>query len=345
MKRGYMDWNKQLLPREMVEERQKKFVQGFEEKNIDAAVVYGDVAQADEMQYLTNLGPYWANDAAIFFKDGNVLMVTGHSARVNPWVSMITGMEMSKIIAAGPRINAKVAAVLKEHLSEGAAIGLTGKYFPQPMATAIKEAGFETVVYQDTINEQLKERDTSYVATIKQGVKLMNEAIGKVLQNPATKTMTRKRLAADVEYACRTAGAMDMMILNGDEKLVFGQPQEITDNENPWTLYAQIQYLGEWIVVARNMKEGYSKGALAARDKAAASLKPGAKKLVWKEDGYSFKISTKVLSDHITSIEAVDRVLKDNQIVSLAVTHESKGIYVEDMYLVTAKGGELLTNF
>lgn len=44
MKRGYMDWNKQLLPREMVEERQKKFVQGFEEKNIDAAVVYGDVA-------------------------------------------------------------------------------------------------------------------------------------------------------------------------------------------------------------------------------------------------------------------------------------------------------------
>jgi len=340
-----MDWNQQLLPRQMIEQRQKKFMQGFEQDHIDAAVVYADVASADELQYLTNLGPYWSNATAIFFKDGRVLLVTGLSARVNPWVSMITGMEAGNIIAAGPKLGSKVAAVLKEQLGDGAVIGITGRYFPQKMVAVIQDAGFTAVKYQKTIDEQLKQRDNSYVETIKQGVKLMNSAIKEVLRHPETKKMTRKHIAADVEYACRTAGAMDMVILNGNEKLIFGQPEEIAYDEAPWTLYVKIQYLGEWIVAARNMKEGYGQEALAVRDKAAAALKPGSKQLSWNEDGYSFKVSTKILSDHLTSIEPIDCLLHDDQIVSLTVSNKSKGIYIEDMYQVSDMGARRLTCF
>ncbi len=58
MKRGFMDRNAEFLPDELLFERRKLFARNLSEKNIQATVIYGDVAYADELQYLTDLGPY-----------------------------------------------------------------------------------------------------------------------------------------------------------------------------------------------------------------------------------------------------------------------------------------------
>ncbi len=343
MKRGYMDWKLELLPQEQLEMRQKEFIKGFSEKGIDAAVVYADVASADEMQYLTNLGPYWANATAVLFKDGRVLLVTGLSPRVNPWITKITGIDNSRIISAGPKLNFKIADVLKEQLGSTGVIGLTGKYLPQEMAEALENAGFRTAPYQKPREELLEVRDDAYLNTIKQGIKLMEEAIRKALEHPELQNMPRKRIAAEVEYACRTAGAMDILILNGDEGLVFGQPQEVLNNETPWTLYLQIQYLGEWIVLARNMQKGHDEKALSARDKAADVLKPGKIELAWVEENLGFSVCTEILSDHLSYREEKEAVLREGQVVSLRVTDQDRGVFLEDMYQVSAQGGKRLT--
>jgi Xaa-Pro aminopeptidase len=342
MKRGFMDRNLQFLPPELLKQRREKFSAGFKEYGIDAAVIYGDVASADELQYLTNLGPYWANATAVILKDGTTFFVTGLSARVDQWVAMITGSGLDSIIAAGPKLNTKVAAVLKEKLGATGTIGITGKYFPAEMSGAIEKAGFKTVFYNSIPDEQLTVRDQAYQAMLLEGIGLMNKAVSAVLNNPATYELTKKRIAAEVEYACRTAGAMDVIILSGDDQLVFGHPEEVAD-QNSWTLYVQIQYLGEWFAVARNMKHGNSVQALTVRDQAAKELKPGLDQLSWNQDGYNFSVCTKVLSDHISYQNENNSVLKENQIVSLKVEAKNEGIYLEDMFRITAQGGQLLT--
>lgn len=342
MKRGFMDRNLEFLPPELLKERRRRFIAGFKEKNIDAAVIYGDVASADELQYLTNLGPYWANATAIIFKDGTTLFVTGLSARVDKWVAMITGADLEAVIAAGPKLNTKVAAVLKEKLGGTGTIGITGPYFPAEMWAAIEETGFKTVFYNHLPDEQLTVRDEAYQAMLSKGIGLMNKAISKVLTDPAIYALTKKRIAAEVEYACRTAGAMDVLVLTGDEHLIFGHPAEVTD-QNSWTLYVQVQYLGEWFAIARNMKPGHSTQALAARDQAAKELKPGLDQFSWEKGGYNFSVCTKVLSDHISYQNTDNHSLNEDQIVSFKVEEKDKGVYLEDMFLVTAEGGQLLT--
>ncbi len=342
MKRGYMDLRTELLPREQLEARQKEFIQGFADADIDAAVVYADVASADELIFLTNLGPYWVNTAGIFFKDGRVFIVTGFSPRVNPWVAHITGMAPELIVAAGTKINAKVASILKEQIGGKGVIGITGGYFPQEMADAIHSAGFETAVYEKSPKGQLTKRDKAYLATIGQGIGLMGPAIEKVLKSPETGGMTRRQVAAEIEYACRTAGAMDFIILNGDENLIFDQPQDIAESEKPWTVYIQIQYLGEWLVRAFNMEEGYASNALASRDKFAEGLKPGRAGLSCSRDGYDFRVCTKITSDHLFAPERDTSALSDGQVVTLAVADRARGIYLENMYFVSERGGRLL---
>ncbi len=348
MKRGYMDWKEELLPKDTLKLRQKEFIKDFREKNIDAAVIYADVASADEMQYLTNLGPYWSNASAIFFKDGSVHLVTGLSARVNPWISKLTGMGNSDITSAGPNLAVKIAEVLGERLDGGGVIGLTGQYFPQTIVEALEKKGFETVVYQKPREEQLARRDDAYIDTVKEGIAHMEKAITGALQNPEIKAMTRKRLAAEVEYACRKAGAMDILLLEGDKKLVFDQPQELPAGETPWILYVQIQYLGEWIVLARmiNGREGEGmQAAQAARDKAALRLTPGEKQLAWDEDGCGITVCSEILADHLSWQGPKNALLADKQMISLMVRDEKKGIYLEDMYLVSPEGGLHLTSF
>lgn len=339
MKRGYMDWNQVLLPQEELLKRQAEFTKKFAALNIDAAVVYGDVASADELLYLTNLGPYFFYVAGIFFKDGRVRLVTGLSARVNPWIAKMTGLDNNNIIAAGPKFNARIAEVLQEELGGTGVIGLAGKYLPQDLEKSLAGAGFKLLAYQEPINEQLLKRDASYLATLKQGTEIMKSTVRKVLENPEIEKMTRKRIATEVEYACRTAGAMDITVLTGDEKLIFDQPQEILDNSKPWTLYLQIQYLGEWLVVAKNIAGGTGEDIKAARDKAVLALKPGSLKLAWDDEGYSYKVNTKVVSDHLFEQDQASSVLNEDQVVSLTVMDKKRGQYLKEMYRVSPKGG------
>lgn len=345
MKRGYMDWKQDLLPGDVLKYRQEEFRKGFRNNNIDAAVIYADVASADEMQYLTNLGPYWSNAAAIFFKDGSFRLVTGLSARVNPWISKLTGIGNSDITSAGPNLNVKIAEVLSEHLGDSGVIGLTGQYFPQTIVEALEKKGFKTVAYQKPRDEQLASRDDAYLDIVKEGIVHMGKAITGVLKNYEVNGMTRKRLAAEVEYACRKAGAMDILLLEGDKNLIFDQPQELPAGEAPWILYVQVQYLGEWIVLARRINGQKGEGAEAARDKAALKLTPGEKQLSWNEDGSSIKICSKILADHLSWQGPPKAILADKQIVSLMVRDEEKGIFLEDMYQVSPEGGLHLTSF
>ncbi len=219
MKRGYMERNAALVPNALLARRQGALVSQFEKYGVVAAVVFGDVADADELHYICNLGPYWGNATCVLNREGERFLVTGMTARVNFWVSMMTDVDKDHIRAAGPKVNSAVAGYLAEAYPDGGAIGMVGEYFPADMQAAIERAGFSTVWMQDAVEKPMEVRAEGYCSTLQKGAGLMKNAFAKAFKGAGADGRSMQAVAADVEYACRKAGAMDAYLLAGDEAL------------------------------------------------------------------------------------------------------------------------------
>lgn len=343
MKRGYMERNAALVPDALLAKRQAALASQFDENGVVAAVVFGDVADADELHYISNLGPYWGSATCILDREGGRFLVTGMTARVNFWVSMMTGVDKDHIRAAGPKVNSAVAEYLTQAYPGGGAIGMVGEYFPADMRAAIEKAGFSTVWMQAAVEHPMEARDEGYRASLLKGAGLMKIAYAKAFAGAGEDDRTVQQVAADVEYACRTAGAMDVYLLAAGEDLVFAKAADKAA-DGPWTLYALLQYLGEWMAITRGTSAKRNAEAFAVRDRVLAAQKPGPTALSWEEDGWRITLCNQMRSDH-TAYAAADRAnLAAGQVFSIRVRHSQKGILIEDMALLETDGARLLTD-
>ncbi len=343
MKRGYMERNAALVPNALLARRQGALVSQFEKYGVVAAVVFGDVADADELHYICNLGPYWGNATCVLNREGERFLVTGMTARVNFWVSMMTDVDKDHIRAAGPKVNSAVAGYLAEAYPDGGAIGMVGEYFPADMQAAIERAGFSTVWMQDAVEKPMEVRDEGYCSTLQKGAGLMKNAFAKAFKGAGADGRSMQAVAADVEYACRKAGAMDAYLLAGDEALVFAKAEDKAA-AGPWTLYALLQYLGEWLCITRNTGAEKNAEAFDVRDRVLAAQKPGPTALAWEENGWQISLCNQMRSDHAAFEARGDAVLAAGQFVAIRVCHPAKGILIEDMALLEEHGAKLLTD-
>lgn len=220
MKRGSMSWDKELLSEQELSGRREKLLDLMHEKKLDAVIVYGDVIHADELVNCSNYGPYWCNSAAVLTAGGSYFMVTGHNARVNPWLHEMTGLDEADLIPAGMKVPQKLAEALTARLGKGT-VGLIGKYTPAAVARELREAGFE-VCAVDEPGTVRAEHDAAYLRTAKKGHALMEAALEAALAK--CEGMTVKRCCAEIEYAMRKAGAMDVVLLSADSGRAFALP-------------------------------------------------------------------------------------------------------------------------
>jgi hypothetical protein len=343
MKRGFVERNSSLAPDELLVSRRKKLAEKFGALGVEAAIVYGDVADADELHYFVNLAPYWGSATSIINSDGKQALVTGMTARVNFWVAMMSGMDKEDVIGAGPNVNKALVKYLREHFPEGAAIGIVGDYFPADMLNAIEAGGYKGVWMTAAAREISSAQDAGFRETLVKGIDLMSKAVPKTLEGAKTDGRTMRIIAADVEYACRTAGAMDAVLLAGDGTLKFFKAPDRVCKE-PWTLFILLQYLGEWLIITRNIDPALNKEAFARRDAYLKKLSAGKVKTGVQEEGWIYDLCPMVRSDHAAYIAEGEAELSAGQIISLRVSNKDKGIVIEDMALAEERGLRLLTN-
>ncbi len=341
MKRGYMERNAALVPDELLAKRRDALIGAFGKYGVEAAVIYGDVATADELHYYVNLGPYWSAATCVLNKNGDRSIVSSMTARVNFWVEMMSGVPREKITAAGPAVNKAMVTHLTENYSKGTAIGMIGEYFPESMRAAIEAAGYRAVWMQEAAKTQMSQRDAGYRDTLLKGIALMKTAIAKAFANAAEDGRTQQAVAADVEYACRTAGAMDTLILAADAELTFMKAPDRVE-QSPWTLYMQLQYLGEWLAVMRNTHASRNAVAFAARGKVLAALKPGNTPYAYEAEGFEVTLCTHIRSDHPAWEPQGSTKLSAGQIFSVRLRGE--GVMIEDMARMEENGAVLLTD-
>ena len=343
MKRGYVERNSALVPDELLVSRRKKLIEQFEVFGVDAVVIYGDVADADELHYFVNLAPYWGSATSVISKDGGQALVTGMTARVNFWVSMMSGVDKAAINGAGPNVNKALVEYLRGHFSAGASIGIIGDYFPQEMLDAVEAGGFKGVWMTEAAREITAAQDAGFKETLIKGIRLMNGAVAKSLEGAETGGRTMQSIAADVEYACRSAGAMDALLLAGGRDLRFSNAPDRVAGE-PWTLLLHLQYLGEWMVIARNSEPALNREAFAIRDAALAGIAPGRVPASSVDKVWRIELCPMVRSDHLNYRAEGEISLVPGQIMSLRVSDRARGIVIEDMVVVREAGGMLLTD-
>lgn len=343
MKRGFVGWKLSLLPKQALEDRRRKFVQYIRDMGLDCAVIYGDVVSADELQYLTNFAPYWSDGAAVITKEGKLLIITGLSARVNPWVMQITGIEEENIIAAGPKLSAKISEVMQKLVPVKGKVGLVGTCTPNKLIKALSEGDFQLTFLNSAKEELLVQRDHAYRDIILEGATLLNDSIRDVFDRAAKTPMTRKEVAVEIEHQCRMNGAMDFFCLTAGKDLVFNQLEDINE-PGPWTIYIQMQYLGEWLVIGRTLgAEKNLPELVKTRDYIAQQLKPGKLDLCCDNKEIDVLIKPIVASDHLSSMIKRTHELHVGQVISVAVIQREEGLYLEDVYIITDKEALLMT--
>jgi hypothetical protein len=341
MKRGFVERNSALVPDELLAARRKKLIEKFDSFGVEAAVVYGDVADADELHFFVNLAPYWGSATSVISRDGSQSLVTGMTARVNFWVAQMSGMDKAAVTGAGPNVNKALVKYLTEHFRPGAKIGIVGDYFPSGMLDTIEAGGFKGVWMGGVAKEISAAQDLGFRETLVKGIGLMSGAFAKAFAG-AKDGKTMQALAADVEYACRTAGAMDAVLLAGDSGLKFFKAPHRVSKE-PWTLFVLLQYLGEWLVITRNTDPALNREAFALRDAYLRELPPGKRSAVSGEKDWNIELCPMVRSDHAAYIAVGELNLAPGQIISIRVSNREKGIMIEDMALLGESGAELLT--
>lgn len=342
MKRGYMDRNAALTPDGMLRARRLELAACVREYGAKAAMIYGDTASADELQYLAGVGPYWNNAVCVVDPEGGRYIVSGMTARVNFWVAMMSGADRNEIRSAGPSLSKATAEYLKATYG-GGLLGVVGRYFPEETLKAVEAEGFTAVSLDEAMRQRLTRRDEGSNATRRKGVELMKRAVAEAMAGAGPDRRTMQEAAADVEYACRRAGAMDTVILAGDRNLCFFKaPDRAPDG--PWTLFALLQYLGEWLVVARNSDPALNAEAFAARDALLKRITPGTAAVSTGRQGWEADICPQVRSDHAAWDGGDHGALWRGQTASLRILCRGRGILIEDMILIEAGGAEVLTD-
>lgn len=343
MKRGYMAWNKELLTPEAMKGRRAKLAELMREKNLSCVVVYGDVSTADELQYLTNLHPYWFHATAIFSRDGCFKFVTGLTNRVNPWICQLTGVTEDRITGASYRI-LDVAAQTASETAQGGKVGYAGRYTPYALVRKITDTGCEAVCIQDSIDEIMSAQDSGYIETVKEGAEILSKAFGTVIGRH-DRSETGLQAAADLEYECRKGRCMDFIIMEAGKPLIFQSPGMSRDKNEPWTFLVYMQYLGQWVAAARNMNPDISDEALEKALAAAASgLKPGSRVGARRDGRIEVRYNTNLRSDYMIWAEGEEFECCDSQIVLLTAEDPESGLFRQDMYAMTPEGGKRLTN-
>lgn len=325
MKRGYMNWVKTLLPEEALNGRRAALAEYLKNNGIGAAIIFGDVYSADELIEYTNYGPYWYNCAAIVTANGDYRLVTGHNARVNAWLVEMTGVEESQITPAGKKVHVKCVDVLKTLVPEGSKILLTGKYSMYGSASALEKNGFTVIYSTEFTDAQMNNRDESYLAVVKQGYSIMEEAVEKALKGIDLSQPININ-CADIEYEIRKAGAMDVYIYVAECGKAFSLPAMAPAAK--WNLYLNIQYLGNWIVMAIPVGSDAS-DLYVVMEKAVAEGQTSI------SDRFEVEVKTQVVSDQISSLNTNALSLKENQVVCISVLDKETGRYAAKMFTLS----------
>ena len=240
MKRGWITWDQNELPREAFESRLQTARQHLAQHDLPALVVYTDVWRSNQVRHFSNFMPYWNRALLVIPREGSPVLLCGLSPRVYPWIRSVTILEE---IQPSPNL---AQQLLKFSLEKGwKRVGTLGfSQFPSDLSQQIRSGGIEII---DLILPASP--DEWELAMYRHAAKMARDGLTE--QMSAGTGLTDQAFTGRLERAFRRAGAEDLVILltNGQSAPMPPRGETLTTD---FSVALALEYRGHWVKVARS---------------------------------------------------------------------------------------------
>jgi len=93
MKRGWITWDQEELPRAAFDARLAAVGDHLAERDLPALVVYTDIWKSNHARHFSNFMPYWNRALLLIARQAKPVLLCGLSPRVYPWIRSVTILE------------------------------------------------------------------------------------------------------------------------------------------------------------------------------------------------------------------------------------------------------------
>ena len=240
MKRGWITWDQNELPRAGFEARLDALRRHLAERELPAAVIYSDIWRSNQSRHFSNFMPYWNRALLVVPRGAPPILLCGLSPRVYPWIRSVTILDE---IRPSPNL-------------ARALLDLAGEKNWQRLGV-LDPAGLPFDLYQqiragvvETVDVSFAADPDSWALTMyRHAAKMARDGLAEELGQGAG--LTDYEFTSRLERKLRWAGAEDLVILltNGQSVPAPARGQTLGSD---FSVALALEYRGHWAKIARS---------------------------------------------------------------------------------------------
>jgi hypothetical protein len=251
MKRGFIGWDPEQLPRAVLEQRLLQLQQHMADLGVQALVAFSDVWRSNDVRYISNYMPYWNRALTVTPPDGKPILLCALSPRVYPWIRSVT---IHETIVPSPNLVLQLVKLCAER--GWARIGMLDHAgLPYDLYQALAGERLEVIdVPRDVVRPGASESELAMHRRAAELARAVLEVeIGAAVREapPGRPDLTDYELTGRLERALRRAGAEDLVVLVSDGRTPPVPASGKTFGPRSSVMLA-LEYSGHWVKLSRN---------------------------------------------------------------------------------------------
>jgi Xaa-Pro aminopeptidase len=291
MKRGLMQWDRELLPESELNIRQMAIKAKMAARGLKLLAIFGDNYASEDVSYLTNLNFYWAKGLLLIGLDREPVIFTELSKRVHAWIHEVCpvnevhssrnlGKDLGRYILDNYEVQDTINVIDKSSLRSNTLGVSTFDHLPESVRLELeKELPGWDIVEAGEILEELRLQPTpGELKRSTVAAHMAIEAVHKVASKAEDGIIFDHNVVSIIERHCRISGAQDVLVKVGSaggESIPLGAPRG-NKIKFPIAIDIKVQYLGCWARVGRIVTGNGTLGqAPSILQKMWSEIKPG----------------------------------------------------------------------
>jgi hypothetical protein len=240
VKRGWISWDQNELPRAAFEARLDTLRRHLRERELPAAVIYSDIWRSNRARHFSNFMPYWNRALLVVPRDAPPILLCGLSPRVYPWIRSVTILDE---IRPSPNLaRALLDLVGEKSWQRLGVLDLAG--LPFDLYQQIRAGVVETVDVAFAADP-----DSWALTMYRHAARIARDGLAEEFGQAAG--LTDYEFTSRLERKFRLAGAEDLIILvtNGQSVPAPARGQTLGSD---FSVAVALEYRGHWVKIARS---------------------------------------------------------------------------------------------
>lgn len=245
MKRGFIGWDPEQLPRAALEARLEELQRHIAGLGVQALVAFSDVWRSNDVRYLSNYMPYWNRALTVIPPGERPILLCALSPRVYPWIRSVT---LHETIIPSPQLVAQLVKLCAERGWTRIGV-LDYEGLPYDL---YRQLAAEKLDIVDVPRHLVRPQATqSELAMHRRAAQLVRKALATEI-TPTAVGITDRELTGRLERALRRAGAEDLFVLVSDGQTAPVPPSGKLIHPHS-SVSVALEYCGHWVKLSRNL--------------------------------------------------------------------------------------------